>query len=211
MFKVLEERNLTPPAYVTELLTRLGGVNRYGQPQYRIVWGWSRFDVKAGEWHDWMEGDKPAGSPIHGIAPATPIRRVVEYRKEPRYPLRGYFYLEYWRPPESYGSPLLWRQFENVIGPQNVQSMGEFPSRGDYEYLWRFQVTEESEDKTKKNLAPLWPNATYVERALQLHRKSMQRRRADLYKARVESEDYEKKERKRLYRDIIKDRSKAFH
>ncbi len=40
------------PADVARELALAGGCNRFGEPNYRAVWGWSRLDWIGGKWED---------------------------------------------------------------------------------------------------------------------------------------------------------------
>src|ERR1019366_7496654 len=51
MNQILRETHDTP-AEVARELALAGGLNRFGEPNYRAVWGWSRLDWIAGKWED---------------------------------------------------------------------------------------------------------------------------------------------------------------
>jgi hypothetical protein len=40
------------PASVQERIARTGGANRYGEPNFRVVWGGSRLSWIGGRWSD---------------------------------------------------------------------------------------------------------------------------------------------------------------
>ncbi len=110
------------PQWVKDRLAVVGGENRYGKPNFRIVWSSSRLEIVGGEWEDYSES---------GIW----IRTVVETRSVPKYwthPDR--WIVERWMPPEEYGSPESWRrQTTEYIRGQMVAQLGPYPDRGDYE------------------------------------------------------------------------------
>jgi hypothetical protein len=110
------------PSIVADRLAHAGGLNRYGQPNYRAVWGWNRLAWIGGKFSDRDErGDL--------------VREVVELRREPKYPAVNRWHIERWMPPESYGSPRHW--YAQSIERENgisILALGPYPARGDYEH-----------------------------------------------------------------------------
>ena len=109
------------PAEFQERLTRIGGVNRYGEPNFIIVWG-QTWTVRRGG--TWAQDD---GTHFQGY------RDVVEDG-------RPCWILKKWNAPEIYGSPALWflQNYEEGTG---LQILGDFPWKGCYEtvqpFVWR--------------------------------------------------------------------------
>lgn len=87
----------TVPRDVAQRVARVGGLNRFNDPNFRVVWGGSRLDA--------------LGFQRYAYSPALLQRWIVEV----------------WRPPEAYGSRREWDARAETLGP--------FPSRGDYELL----------------------------------------------------------------------------
>ena len=115
------------PELVAQRLAQAGGVNRYGEPNYRAVWGWNRLAWIGGKFED---RDK------HGDL----IREVVELRREPKYPTVNRWHIERWMPPESYGSPRQW--YAQTVERENgvaIPALGPYPYRGDYEHCFTLQ------------------------------------------------------------------------
>ena len=117
----------------TRLLTRLiaaGGVNRFGEPMFRVVWGPERLTWIGGEWVDTDDS-------------TNVTRRIIEERQVPKYYPVERYYLEKWMPPEHYGSPEAWAesQIETVDGIR-IPNLGPYPSRGEYELSMRFQTRD---------------------------------------------------------------------
>lgn len=116
------------PLNIEERVTNAGGLNRFGEPLYRIIWGFERIVPIIGFWFtgfDWM------GNPVQSDVPET--------RMEPKYEPADRWHLEMWRPPEEYGTPETWRQQGlEVYGGYTCDTAGEFPSRGDYELVLTF-------------------------------------------------------------------------
>src|SRR6267378_3680819 len=94
MIQVVRETHDTPEA-VAHRLQRAGGINRFGEANYRAVWGWNRLAWIGGRFEDRDE---------HGAL----LRERIELRKEPKYPAVNRWHIERWLPPETYGSPRAW-------------------------------------------------------------------------------------------------------
>jgi len=84
--KVIRETHDTPEN-VTQRLLRAGGRNRFGEPNYRAIWGYNRLTLIGGRWED---------------------KGVVEVRMEPKYPQVNRWHIEKWVAPETYGAPEFW-------------------------------------------------------------------------------------------------------
>lgn len=123
VIRIGRETHETPPE-VSDVLRLAGGINRFGEPNFRCVWGWSRLDWIGGKWEDRDE---------HGIL----IREVIQMRREPKYFPANRWHIERWLPPESYGSPSRWyAQTSERVGEESVAGLGPYPSRGDYEHCF---------------------------------------------------------------------------
>lgn len=104
------------------MLCAAAGFNRFGDPNMRAIWGWNRLDWIGGKWAD------------HDHA-GTLIRETIGVRREPKYFPTDRWYIERWRPPESFGSPTLWyAQTTEWVDGISVPALGPYPSRGDYEH-----------------------------------------------------------------------------
>ena len=119
--QVLREQH-EAPASIQRTLALAGGLNRFGQPNYRLVWGWSRLDFIGGEWSD-FDGS------------GNLIRREIGLRLVPKYEQLNRWHLERWCPPELYGSPSTWHlETLEVYGGIPVLALGPYPQLGDYEH-----------------------------------------------------------------------------
>jgi hypothetical protein len=112
--KVIRETHDTPEN-VRERLARAGGLNRFGEPNYRAVWGYNRLTPIGGKWED---------------------KGVVEIRMEPKYPQVNRWHVEKWVAPEVYGSPALW---ELTTKESGILALGPYPSRGEYEHCFTLE------------------------------------------------------------------------
>ena len=110
------------PEHITRALILAGGLNRFGQPNYRLVWGWSRLDWIGGEWTDRDHS-------------GNVIRKSIELRRVPKYSMFSRWHLEKWVPPEKYGSPRMWalETLENYGGIL-IPALGPYPQFGEYEH-----------------------------------------------------------------------------
>jgi hypothetical protein len=126
MIRILRETHETPVA-LEERIARAGGLNRFGEPNFRVVWGGSRFTWIGGRWSD---------HDAHG----NQTRERIELRRVPKYSPENRWHLERWMPPEAYGSPESWLaqtvETENGI---RVSALGPYPSRGDYEHCFTLE------------------------------------------------------------------------
>jgi len=126
MIRVLRETH-DPPSALQERIARAGGSNRFGEPNFRVVWGGSRLTWIGGRWSDCDAHGNQTGERIE-------LRRVPKYSPENRW------HLERWMPPESYGTPELWLaqtvETENGI---RLPALGPYPSRGDYEHCFTLE------------------------------------------------------------------------
>lgn len=105
-----------------------GGSNRFGEPNFRVVWGGSRLAWIGGRWAD---------RDAHGNLASERI----ELRRVPKYYPENRWHIERWMPPESYGSPESW--FAQTIETENgirIPALGPYPSRGDYEHCFTLQT-----------------------------------------------------------------------
>jgi hypothetical protein len=112
---------------VEEALRLAGGINRFGEPNYRAVWGWNRLAWIGGKWED-----RDAAGRL--------IREVAELRLEPKYTPQNRWHIERWVPPEAYGSPDQWyAQTLEIENGRNIPALGPYPSRGEYEHCFTLE------------------------------------------------------------------------
>jgi len=189
MIHVVRETHDTPET-VAHRLERAGGVNRFGEPNYRAVWGWSRLAWIGGKFEDRDE---------HGAL----LRERVELRWEPKYPAVNRWHIERWLPPEVYGSPRAW--YAQTIERENgisIPALGPYPARGEYEHCFTLE-------SPRGEFVQLTPTiAEHIARAIEWSRKFPRAsQRAGLY-SREAHED-------RMYEDWafdqLDDAVPAFH
>lgn len=126
MVEIIRETH-DAPCDVARELALAGGLNLFGEPIYRAVWGWSRLDWIGGKWED-------------RDAAGNLVREVVELRREPKYAPHDRWHIERWMPAESYGSPTEWRaQTLEIANGRSIPALGPYPSRGDYEHCFTLE------------------------------------------------------------------------
>jgi hypothetical protein len=126
MIRVLRETHQPPPS-VERRLRLAGGTNRFGQPIYRAVWGWSRLGWVGGKWED-----RNAAGEL--------LREVVELRYVPKYTPHDRWHIERWLPPEAYGSPRDWyAQTIELADGRSIPALGPYPDRGEYEHCFTLE------------------------------------------------------------------------
>lgn len=190
MIRVIEHFDLAPPADVAAAATRVGGLNRFGGPNYRLVWGYRCLELRGGEHTDYDDD-------------GYPIRTELRYDWWPRYtPKDNRFHLQVWMPPESYGSPDDWYETtEKYIRGERVAMLGEYPHRGDYELV----ATMEGPGG---QYVP--PDRSAVEDMIRLHQR-IRHRKPSAIKQSIEDElAAQKRDRANKYRDILDSQALAF-
>src|SRR5579862_8169129 len=127
MIQVTRETH-QPSASIQRRIARAGGANRYGEPNFRAVWGRSRLTWIGGRWTD---------HDAHGNA----TREIIELRRVPKYFPLDRWHIERWTPPESYGSPDSWyRETVEVEDGRRIPALGPYPSRGEYEHCFTLET-----------------------------------------------------------------------
>jgi len=140
--------HLDPPPGVQEYLTRYGGRNLFGEPNFRVVWSNSRVVKRTRRFID----TDPHGNVIRQAVATKFIQRY-------NYPAtRDRFVIERWHPASFYGDPETW-QYKNtkLIDGHLVQPIGDYPARGDYEHVDTVETVDSA-----GNRHFLWPSREYV-------------------------------------------------
>jgi hypothetical protein len=115
------------PLSLRQRVALAGGANRYGEPNFRVVWGGSRLTWIGGRWID-----RDANENV--------VREAIELRRVPKYIPHDRWHIERWAPPECYGSPELWyTQTVEVEDGIRLPALGPYPSRGEYEHCFTLQ------------------------------------------------------------------------
>jgi hypothetical protein len=117
-----ERTSMEVPKAVQVHLTHVGGRNRFNEPNFRLVWGPDRLEWVGGRF------EKASGfGPTH-----------VGLHRIPKYPADEWVF-ERWLAPETFGSKESWkREFTQRVDGLEVEMLGPFPTRGDYEMVTSF-------------------------------------------------------------------------
>lgn len=127
------------PAYVARELRLAGGENPYGEPMFRVIWGYDRIVPITGEWQEFEQfaatlTDKATG--FSEVRHFTKLKRsVIETRHQPKYLPGNCWHLEKWCPCEF--TPEQWKELgEEVIQGLTIDTSGPYPERGEYELCY---------------------------------------------------------------------------
>ena len=109
------------PKHFQDFCLRIGGKNRFGGPNWRVVWGPDRREMVGGAWCD------PDGTV------RIEMRSVLKYDSKPVY------HLEKWCDPVMYGDPDAWERenaliLDGLVPLMGIQIIGPYPWRGEYEH-----------------------------------------------------------------------------
>ena len=129
-----------PPKAAADAVDRLSPLNYAGNPRLRLIHASDVLTLVEGFFRDTSPG---------GII----LREVFETRLLPKYPLlEDCWILEWWEPPEFWGSPREWdSQMRQWEGGRGFLECGPYPSEGDYRLLTAFkhQVTGQPTQPTE--------------------------------------------------------------
>lgn len=101
-----QERRLVPEEY-QEHMNEIGGFNRFGDPNFVLVWGQTATEVIYGQMADGKRGR----------------HEVMQFSGVPAW------HMLQWKPPETFGTPEIW--YRMTWDPvDEVHALGEFPYRG---------------------------------------------------------------------------------
>lgn len=107
------ERNVCPDEFA-ERLAEAGGLNRYDEPNFRMVWGQTETFRAGGIWS------------VEGQPFFRGYRDLLIGFGDPCWSLQQ------WQPPEKYGTPESY-YVENYDEESGLQNLGEYPYNGRYE------------------------------------------------------------------------------
>lgn len=172
--RILREQH-EAPEWAQRLLILAGGTNRFGKPNYRWVWGWSRLTWIGGMWTDW--------NPTGGV-----LRQAFELRQVPAHEPHDRWHLEKWIPPEVYGSPRMWAlTTRESYGGRSLDALGPYPQFGEYEHSLTLDEPcracirkGQAQNCDHRGFAQLTPEIAFrMARALEFSRKYTETERRD--------------------------------
>ncbi len=192
MIRVIREQHTAPEA-VRRRLEVAGGQNRFGEPNYRAVWGWSRLAWVGGKWED-----RNAAGEL--------VRECVELRQVPKYAPYDRWHIERWLPPEAYGSPRAWYaqtvERGEGLAAASIPALGPYPERGEYEHCFTLE-------DSRGQFVQLTPTAAeYIAQAIESDRRASA---AERRKAIEERERRSEREYDDWAWDVLDSGCPAFH
>jgi hypothetical protein len=123
---VFEKRE--PPAWVVEQITQAGGLNPFGRPNFRVIWGSNRFHTVGGMFKKIIPVKDDAGIESFIVTQVAEMRQLLKYM-----PFR--WWLERWCGPEVYGDREEW--YRNTFDEESqLHVLGDYPTEGDYESVF---------------------------------------------------------------------------
>lgn len=119
-----------PPEWVVRRLTNLGGMNPFGKPNYRVIWGGNRTHLVGGMFKKpvTVKDDTIIGKEVTIVTRVAEMRTLLKY-----HPFR--WHMERWRGPEFYGLREDWYR-DSWDEEAQMHTMGDYPSEGDYEHVF---------------------------------------------------------------------------
>jgi hypothetical protein len=126
MDTVIEKREV--PAWVEHIITRKGGLNPFGKPNFRVIWGGNRTYLVGGMFK------KPITFKDEDGQERSIVTEVAEMRTMLRY-MWNRWHMERWCGPELYGTQEEWytNTWDDVA---KLHVMGDYPTEGDYEHVF---------------------------------------------------------------------------
>ncbi len=130
---IIEKREV--PKWVEHIITKKGGLNPFGKPNFRVIWGGNRTYVVGGIFKDVTRFKDSEGRERAVVVEVPDLRTMLRYHP-------GRWHLEKWCGPELYGTEEEW--YTNTLDQeimerfgQKLHTMGPWPgAEGDYEHVF---------------------------------------------------------------------------
>lgn len=130
---IIEKREV--PAWVEHFITKRGGLNPFGKPNFRVIWGGNRTHLVGGIFKDVIRFKDAEGQERAIVTEVPDLRTMLAYS-----PHR--WHLERWCGPEFYGTEQEW--YQNTLSQEILERfqmrlhvMGPWPgAEGDYEHVF---------------------------------------------------------------------------
>jgi hypothetical protein len=126
---VIEKREV--PDWIVSRINSIGGMNQFGRPNYRVIWGGNRLHTVGGKFKKviYVKSDEHLIIPDRAIVTeVAEIRQLLKY-----HPFR--WHLERYRGPEFYGDPEEWYR-QTWDEECKFHTQGDYPSEGGYEHIF---------------------------------------------------------------------------
>jgi hypothetical protein len=134
------ERRQCPQEFVDRLID-LGGLNRFGNPNWRVVWGQSEIEIVGGTWQVPKPGTHLTVSPKGELIQVPNTMEIAEMRHVLKYEGQACWVLERYFPPENYGTEHQWYE-ENKDQKSGLCLLGPYPDEGYYECCQRLVTND---------------------------------------------------------------------
>jgi hypothetical protein len=123
---IIEKREV--PAWVEHIITRAGGTNPFGKPNFRVIWGGNRYYLVGGMFKDVTRFKDAEGHERAIVVEVADLRTMLRY-----HPHR--WHMERWCGANFYGTQEEW--FQNTWDEEaKLHVMGPYPAEGDYEHVF---------------------------------------------------------------------------
>jgi hypothetical protein len=123
---LIERREV--PEWVEKHITMKGGLNPFGEPNFRVIWGGNRTYQVGGMFKKPITFKDEHGVECSIVTEVADMRTLLKY-----HPNR--WHMERWRGPEFYGDRDEWyRSTWDEVAQMHV--MGDYPDLGDYEHVF---------------------------------------------------------------------------
>jgi hypothetical protein len=199
------ERRVCPQEFIDRLID-LGGLNRFGEPNWRVVWGQTELEQVGGTWEVPKPGTHFIVNPKGELVEQPNTMQVAEMRDVLKYEGQACWVLERWFPPENYGTEFQWYADNEDPQGSGLSLLGRYPDEGYYECCQRL-ITNEGR-AVELNDAVL---DYYVPMILKTHETTEWERRAARNKLREEEAEKEHARKVQMYVDAAPDsRPKSF-
>jgi hypothetical protein len=199
------ERRQCPPEFVDRLVS-LGGLNRFGEPNWRVVWGQSETEQVGGTWEVPKPGTHFIVNPKGELVEQQNTMEIAEMREVLKYEGQACWVLERWFPPENYGTEFQWYLENADPKGSGLSILGRYPDEGYYETCQRL-ITGDGR-AVELNDAVL---DYYVPMILKTHETTDAQRKAVRTAVREEEERKEHERKVQMYVDAVPDtRVKSF-
>lgn len=168
-----------------------GGLNRYGDPNFRIIWGQTETCIRGGYW------EAQEGRPEF-----TGYLEVLEGFGEPCW------VLQMWKAPECFGTPAEYFM-DNQDPHTGLQILGDYPWRGRYDTLNAFRSREFKNGQLHQESMPL--NSVIIDLVIPIIQQAQTATQLMRYTALKDREDRKQSNLTRIIDDKRKDAKLSFN
>jgi hypothetical protein len=131
------------PTWVADRIKAVGGLNRFGEANFRVIWGGNRYHTVGGFFKKIIQATDESGQKKAAVIEVAETRQLLAYHPER-------WHLERFRDVDFYGSPDEWYEQTTLKAPpwwdyselwelderSKILTMGPYPSCGDFEHVF---------------------------------------------------------------------------